>query len=282
MGITMVVFSIGFAIGYDITNLFGKFTKISNFAVASISWSVITAIMIPITYKIKIAPLQNEDIEEEADHVLIPKKPLIASVLYGIVEVALFAIFFPTLGEGAAIDYANIPVHHLMNILCIGVLVGSYLLGYLSDRIGSVPILIFLTLIAIFSFGLLPFFRNHALQTKIIFFSLGFVTGGLCPLSFSWLLELTDDESLFGKASGAFSVYQGAGSIIGCIICGLIYYLFKTDGFFLFLALVFVAYFYLLATSPPRRISNIADDEKKFRGLLGLLEPVDYANLDQK
>ena len=276
MGFAMIAFTIGFCLGFELPIVCDELVAdlglpLSSLAVASIFWAVVSLLAIPVVLKIAIAKAVSEDAEEDLGNVVIPKKPLIAATLYGVLEVAFFAVFFPYYPDEVPL-WGSVQTETLIALFGIGVILSSYVLGWLGDQIGPVPILTSLALAAVICFCALPL--ASAATAKLMFFLIGIVIGGLCPLGFSWMLEVLDNERYFGAASGAFAMYEGAGAMMGCVLCGVVFMLWGASGFFLLLSMIFVAYFYLLITSQ-RRESYVGGDERKVRGLLSLLGPAE-------
>lgn len=274
MGLAMMIFSTGFCLGFLLPNMFEPIARVSGISalfLGSVFWCIVVLLLIPWTYRIHLPPPVGEDIEEETGEEMLSKRPLIAAAIYGITEMGLFAVFFPAYPEVVPLGgEEGIDAHVLVLVISIGVFVSSYFLGWLSDRMGAVPVLTFLALVAVASFCILPF-SNKSL-THVLCFALGVVIGGLAPLGFSWLLEVTDNERYIGAASGAFSKYQGAGSMFGCIVCAMTLFFVGVLGFLFSLSLIFIVYFYLLVTSvQPER--NAIGEPRRLRGLLSLLEP---------
>ncbi len=287
MGFAIMVFTLGFCLGFELPLIFDEFAtnetilgiKLSGLFLASAFWAFISLLTILFVYRLRINKVTNEDAEEETEAIVIPKKPLIAAALYGLTEVALFAVFFPCFPKEVPI-WGNISTDELVLLFGIGVLLSSYILGWLSDQIGPAPLLTALSLLAVFTFCALPWAGTSSVNllllsvklVDILFLCVGIVLGGLYPLGFSWLLEMTDNERYFGKASGLFAVYEGAGSMCGCFLFGVVFTLWGINGFFFLLSMIFVGYFYLLSTSPRKESARIGGEDRRVRGLLGLLQ----------
>lgn len=272
-GVLMMVFTAGVCFGFILPDCFDgtqAMLGISTTATASIVWTFVSLATIFAVFRIRLTQVTSEDEEELVGGLeSIPKKPLIAAALYGLTEAAFFAVFFPFYPDNVYL-WGEVSTDLLITIFGVGVFLSSYTLGWLSDRIGPVPILIVLSLVAVASFCILPFTRDAG-TAQLMFLALGIVIGGLCPLGFSWLLERIDNERYFGVASGAFAVFEGAGSMIGCLLCGIVFIIGKEWGFFMLLSLTFVGYFYLLLSSPARE-SSTTGRQGQLRGLLSFLD----------
>ncbi|WP_372367608.1 MFS transporter [Candidatus Uabimicrobium sp. HlEnr_7] len=240
---------------------------------ASILWMVISAITAPFAYKyIRLGAASTEDVDDElpAEKLAVSRVPLLASMIYGIVQMGIFIVFLPTfeqkMGENPS-PYLN--EYYLASILALGSVISSYIFGSVSDRIGPLKILRSLTFLAIVCCILVPYYIRLE-QALLIFFILGLVEGGLHPLGFSWLLESIDDEQYYGAATGAYTLYNSAGAMFGCLFCGIIFKYASISTFFLVLTIIFILYLYLLLIS---RTRDAPFAKRRVRGVLRLLEP---------
>lgn len=239
---------------------------------ASVLWGFVTLVTIPFAYRLRLSAVSSEDIEEELpqEKLAVSKVPLLASVVYGVIQMGLFIVFLPTFEqrlEGVVSVYLT--EEYLVSILCLGALISSWIFGRVSDRTGPVKILRSLSFLGIVCCIFIPYSISFD-YILLLFFLLGLVEGGFHPLGFAWLLESIDDEQYFGAATAAYTMYNSAGAMFGCLFCGTIFSLVGIETFFLILTIIFILYFYLLLISRSREGSS---RKSKVRGLLKLLEP---------
>ncbi len=239
-----------------------------GFTLASFLSMVLCLVTIFYAHGAKVSAVIDEDAEEEEfdwENSPIPKIPLFAVALYGIVEMGLLVVFLPTFNQ----KISNLPVTEDTLVLWLGLgsLVSGYVFGRLSDKIGPLPILRVLTFLAIVSLFLVPHNMTNISTIQLIFFFIGISIGAIHPLGFSWVLEVMDDERHFGAAAGAFTLFLNLGAMFGCIFCGVAFYFLDLSYFFLLLTLIFIAYFYFLLLVP----LNANNDDAMVGGLLRFL-----------
>lgn len=279
LGIASITATAAAAIGFILPAFFegiqipGVSDRLAPVFTASILWMVVSFITLPFSYKyIRLGAATTEDSEEElpAEKLAVSRVPLFASMIYGIFQMGVFIVFLPTFEQKMGDNPSPyLSEDYLASVLALGAVISSYVFGSISDRIGPLKILRSLTLLAIVCCILLPYYirLEYAL---LIFFVLGLVEGGLHPLGFSWLLETIDDEQYYGAATGAYTLYNSAGAMFGCLFCGIIFKYASISTFFLVLTIIFIIYLYLLLISRTREAPFA---KRQVRGVLRLLEP---------
>ena len=279
LGVAAMVSSVAAAIGFVFPSFFKGFTfpyvpdQLAPVFIASLVWMFITILTLPFAYRLRLSAVNSEDIEEDlpSQKLAVSRVPLLASAIYGIIQMGMFIVFIPTfeekLGDRSSKYFTE---EYVASILAIGALMSSYAFGRISDRIGPLRILRTLTLLAVCCCTLIPYMVSLD-YILLIFFVLGLVEGGLHPLGFGWLLESIDDEQYFGAATGAYTLYNSAGAMFGCLFCGFIFSNVTIQQFFLVMTIIFIFYFYLLLISPSRE--GAVETKPRVRGVLKFLEP---------
>ncbi|KAG6451359.1 organic cation transporter protein [Manduca sexta] len=132
-------------------------------------------------------------------------------------------------------------------ILQLGILIGSILFGFLSDRYGrKITFLISITGVIVLGFGV-PFSPNYTVFTVLRFF-LGMATAGTMVVSFVIIME-----AIGSKYRGVVGCLFQVPFIIGHITVPLFAYFFRSwDSYSLALAvppIIYLGYFFLLSES---------------------------------
>jgi UMF1 family MFS transporter len=118
----------------------------------------------------------------------------------------------------------------ILVLMFVFVIIGGYILGKLSDRLGTKKLLIISCLILIVIFSM-AFLSSYSWMLYLLAFFGGIGWGGFYVTSRSLLIRISPLAQL-GEYFGFYSTFQRFASVIGPIVWGIITLLLKNSGDF--------------------------------------------------